>query len=82
MAHSVKSYPGARKGEFMYYYENFKLHRFGDLTMLRAAVKDSIECIHMTDGLGKKCNYKLHLIESPNQVIASVLVVCYGGLHN
>jgi len=65
----------------MYYYENYKLHRFGDLTMLRAAVKNSFECIHMT-GLGKKCNYKLNIIESPNQVIASVLVVCYGGCHN
>jgi hypothetical protein len=80
MPHSIKVYPGWHGRDDMYFYKEYQLHRIGDLTMLRAEVKDAFECIHMT-GMGTKCNYKLYLIQSPNQVIAFVLVVCDGGLH-
>jgi hypothetical protein len=81
MPHSIKVYPGWHGRDDVYFYKEYQLHRFGDLTMLRSDVKDAFECIHMT-GMGTKCNYKLYIIQSPNQVIAFVLVVCYGGLHN
>jgi hypothetical protein len=74
-------YPGSRGGDAVFFYKEYELHRIGDLTMLRAEVKDAFECIHVT-GLGKMCNYKLYRTESSIHVIASVIVVCNGGCCN
>jgi hypothetical protein len=81
MEQSIKMYPGSRAGDAVYFYKEYELHRIEDLTMLRADVKDAFECIHVT-GQGKKCNFKLYRLDSPNRVFKSLLVVWYGGFYN